>query len=95
MQLPWFIPQLQVVSYFSEDNLSQEGVTDLSKSELVITAYRDEANRPWWNVFDEYEYRDTTAEAKRHRNWHWYREGTPAAAKRHLFKLDLCLALYI
>lgn len=96
MQLPWFIPQLRVVEdrpedirptgeFFEESSESEEG---------VVREYRDEANRPWWKVFDEYEYRDTTAEAKRHKNWRWYPEGTAPAEKTLLFKLDLCLALY-
>ncbi|CCH44611.1 putative transporter SEO1 [Wickerhamomyces ciferrii] len=57
--------------------------------------YRDEANRPWWKFFDEYEYRYNRYETKRHKWWLWFEEGTSKEEKKLLFKLDILVAGYV
>lgn len=59
---------------------------------VKIKEYRDEANRPWYKFFDEYEYRETTEEAKKFKPWQWFHEGTSAEEKKLLLKLDITLA---
>lgn len=88
MKLPWFIPQLRDVKY-EDDVLEQENT---QSSQVIIKEYRDEANRPWYKYFDEYEYRETTEESKKFKLWQWYPEGTSDAEKKLLMKLDLTLA---
>ncbi|KAG0672139.1 hypothetical protein C6P40_003574 [Pichia californica] len=59
-----------------------------------IREIRDEANRPWWKVFDEFEYRNTKSEAKSYKWYKWFPEGTSSAEKKLLVKLDIFLAFY-
>ncbi|GME82250.1 unnamed protein product [Ambrosiozyma monospora] len=59
-----------------------------------IKEFRDEANRPWYKFFDEYEYRETPQEAKEYKWWHWFEEGSTAEEKKLVIKLDLLIAFY-
>jgi hypothetical protein len=59
-----------------------------------IREFRDEANRPWWKFFDEFEYRETTEESAKYRWFKWFAEGTTTAEKKLLFKLDILIAFY-
>lgn len=87
---PWWIPQLREVA----DEPDSESVVSIETETPKIREYRDEAGRPWWKFFDEYEYRETTEESARYKLWKWYPDGTSAAEKKLLLKLDLTLALY-
>lgn len=56
--------------------------------------YRDEANRPWWKFFDEYEYRVST-ETKSGRKWYkWFHEDDTLQERKVILKIDLLLTFY-
>lgn len=59
-----------------------------------IREIRDEAKRPWWKFFDEFEYRNTVDEARTHKWYKWFPDGTSNDEKKLLLKLDIFLALY-
>lgn len=59
-----------------------------------IKEIRDEADRPWWKFFDEFEYRESKVEASKHKWYKWYPEDTPQEEKKLLIKLDILLAFY-
>ncbi|KAG7818398.1 hypothetical protein KL928_003399 [Ogataea angusta] len=81
-----FIPRLRQVED-EKDSLD-------SSSEPVAYTYRDEANRPWWKFFDEFEYRQTSEEASRRKWYRWFPEGTSAQEVKLLCKLDILIAFY-
>lgn len=60
----------------------------------IVYEYRDEANRPWWKFFSEYEYRITSDEKKSHRWWKWFDESNSREEKKLLIKLDILLTFY-
>lgn len=68
------------------------------KQQLAVapTTYevRDEANRPWYKVFDEYEYRPKTAVDSQRRWYHWYDKNDTPEERRLLMKLDLLLCSF-
>ncbi|VEU19574.1 DEKNAAC100035 [Brettanomyces naardenensis] len=59
-----------------------------------VKEFRDQAKRPWYKFFDEFEYRESKKEASRYKWWRWFRKGTPKAEKKLLLKLDVLIALY-
>lgn len=59
-----------------------------------IKEFRDEANRPWWKFFDEFEYRESSEKSKAHKWYHWFEPGTSAAEKKLIWKLDFLIAFY-
>lgn len=106
MKFPWWVPQLRVVD--TETTLtssidSKTGVisgiaetdsVNTVESAIQIKEYRDEAERPWWRFFDEYEYRYTTEEVKNYDWWRWFDKGMSKQEKTLVIKLDCLLALY-
>lgn len=92
MKLPWFIPQLRHVEDYTLD-YEDDASTKSDSDELEIKEYRDEAYRPWYKFFDEYEYRETTERAARFKLWDWFPEGALKAEKKLITKLDCTLAL--
>ncbi|CUM64875.1 uncharacterized protein PRCAT00002490001 [Priceomyces carsonii] len=77
-------------------DLDLDSVSDLESSKDLVEfkEYRDEANRPWWKFFDEYEYRLTKSEASRYEPWRWFPKGISSAEKKLLLKLDILVAFY-
>lgn len=63
--------------------------------DVKLIEYRDEADRPWWRFFTEYEYRINSYETQKHKWWYWFDEGTTAAEKKLLYKLDVLIAVYV
>ncbi|GME98038.1 unnamed protein product [Ambrosiozyma monospora] len=61
---------------------------------VKIKEYRDEADRPWWRFFDEFEYRETTEESKNYKWYQWFEDGTTPEEKKLICKLDLFIAFY-
>lgn len=56
---------------------------------------RDEANRKWWALFNEYEYKQTTAlQAKKRKWWAWFEETDTPEEKRLIIKLDILLCFF-
>ncbi|KAK6456801.1 major facilitator superfamily domain-containing protein [Scheffersomyces xylosifermentans] len=74
----------------SDENSFEKG------KELVIREYRDEANRPWWKFFDEFEYRLTTETEEKQEWWRfrWFDKTLSAAESKLLLKLDLTVGVY-
>ncbi|GEQ67725.1 hypothetical protein JCM33374_g1390 [Metschnikowia sp. JCM 33374] len=66
----------------SKESLQDSNYEDASSTahdELV--EYRDEANRPWWKFFDEYEYRLNKYTRGAHKWYKWFDENdTPSNA---------------
>lgn len=68
--------------------------SELDTSLPVVYEIRDEANRKWWKLFNEFEYK-TAAPEKTERKWyHWYDPKDTPAERRLLFKLDLLLTFF-
>lgn len=89
--IPWFIPHLRHV----EDHNSEKSFESSSiESEQEIREYRDEANRPWYKFFDEYEYRYTDKQTNEHRWWNWFEKGTSDAEKKLVWKLYILVGFY-
>lgn len=59
-----------------------------------IQEFRDEANRPWWKFFDEYEYREPSGKGEVRKWYQWFEPGTSAAEKKLILKLDVLIAFY-
>ena len=76
--------------------LSQDFPADqLEKEEtLEIREFRDEADRPWWKFFNEFEYRQTKRQSEYSRWYYWFDRGTSEKEKKLLFKLDILIAFY-
>lgn len=56
---------------------------------------RDEADRPWWKFFDEYEYRYNKTAREQKNWWRWFNKDTTWAEKKLLFKLDFLIVGYV
>ncbi|ODQ63432.1 MFS general substrate transporter, partial [Nadsonia fulvescens var. elongata DSM 6958] len=83
---------------FTDEKTSQSA-TSLTKAEeeeplCEVVEYRDEANRPWWKYFDEYEYRITSKDKAEYCWYHWFDPNDTPAERKLIIKLDLCLTLY-
>ncbi|ODQ68690.1 MFS general substrate transporter [Nadsonia fulvescens var. elongata DSM 6958] len=59
-----------------------------------IVEYRDEANRPWYKFFDEYEYRIPKKVSSGHRWYHWFDENDTPAERKLILKLDIILCFF-
>lgn len=54
----------------------------------------DEANRPWWKFFDEYEYRLKKKPRSNDKWYHWFAESDTPAERKLLIKLDILLCAF-
>lgn len=92
-----YIPHYRHVEDVDIDiKYTDEKITNGKASTNVkILEYRDEANRPWWKYFDEYEYRLNKYERKRHKWYYWFEEGTSKEEKKLITKLDFLVAFYV
>ncbi|CCC70078.1 hypothetical protein NCAS_0D04970 [Naumovozyma castellii] len=73
-----------------EQKIIQEEKTD----DDVEYEYRDEANRKWWQFFNEQEYRLNKQQKSQNKWYSWFNPGTSSAEKKLLLKLDVLLAFY-
>ncbi|KAH3685919.1 hypothetical protein WICPIJ_003108 [Wickerhamomyces pijperi] len=93
-----FIPVLREVEDLPEDleeieKLEKE--TQAAKDAVYNTVeYRDEADRPWWKFFDEYEYRINKNVRKSHKWFKWFNDSDSPAERVLITKLDILLTLY-
>lgn len=55
---------------------------------------RDEANRPWWKFFDEYEYRRNIQPISFLHAFHWFSRKKKDDERKLVSKIDLLLCLY-
>lgn len=95
VSIPWFVPHLRHVPETYEE--VQEGflIKKLKDDDNIanrVREFKDEAERPWYKFFDEYEYRETKEESSNHAWWRWYEVGTSKAEKKLLLKLDFLIA---
>ncbi|KAK6200103.1 major facilitator superfamily domain-containing protein [Scheffersomyces amazonensis] len=69
---------------------------DLKPHNYQIKEYRDEANRPWWKFFDEFEYRITSDQTTKKDWWRfrWFDNTMTPEEKKLLIKLDLTVGVY-
>lgn len=106
---PWkrlkygFLPVRRVVDEdlpttgsISEDSSPLEHKSEAKKEEVEESEieYRDEANRPWWNYFNEGEYRRNKKVGKKNPWYSWFNGSTSAQEKKLILKLDILLAFY-
>lgn len=106
-RLKWgFLPTRRLVDEF-DDSLStgerghhirknpheEKGDTEQHTHSLLIEN-RDEAYRPWWKFFDEYEYRKNKYERKAHKPWKWFDENDTKEDRKLIWKIDILLTFY-
>ncbi|CAK7903751.1 probable transporter Seo1p [[Candida] anglica] len=87
VKLPWWIPQERNVPETKEEIDSaykNRKVEDV----VIIREYRDEAKRPWWKFFDEFEYRKDVPK------WSWLGTGASPQERKLLLKLDAHIVIY-
>ena len=73
---------------------SFESLSSPSTAESGPLEYRDEANRPWWKFFDEYEYRQNKFTRQAHKVWQWFDGNDTAADRKLMWKIDILLTFY-
>jgi len=54
----------------------------------------EETNRPWYKIFDEYEYRYNKQTRSTKRSWSWFEKGSSKAEKKLRLKLDFLIIGY-
>lgn len=93
-----FIPVLREVEDLPEDLAEIERLqkeAEAKKDAVYNTVeYRDEADRPWWKFFDEYEYRINKHVRKTHKWFKWFNDSDTKAERVLITKLDIILTLY-
>lgn len=81
--------------HLQESNFEEEGTAKEDEKYLSVPIeYRDEANRPWWKFFDEYEYRQNKYVRGAHKVWKWFDENDSPAERKIMWKLDILLTFY-
>lgn len=98
-----------VIDHNSTDSIKDSGASETSLSseksnektstiaevvEEIEYEYRDEANRKWWNFFNEQEYRINKKQNSTNKWYQWFAKDTSYAEKKLLIKLDILLAFY-
>ena len=104
---PWkrlkygFLPVRRVVdedfssnSNFGDEGLALESEAKIDEVEESDIEYRDEANRRWWNFFNEGEYRRNKKVETKNPWYSWFNGSTSAQEKKLILKLDVLLAFY-
>lgn len=74
--------------------LQKDNYDEVEGEEDQELEYRDEANRPWWKFFDEYEYRLNKPTRKKHKWYKWFDENDTPAERKLMIKIDILLTLY-
>ncbi|KAM9892919.1 hypothetical protein OXX69_011873, partial [Metschnikowia pulcherrima] len=105
-RLKWgFIPVRRIVDEDPDTPEDAEAETKISlqdsnyedahkTDEVESLEYRDEANRPWWKFFDEYEYRVNKQTRQNHKWYKWFDENDTPAERKMMWKIDILLTLY-
>ncbi|CCH41017.1 putative transporter SEO1 [Wickerhamomyces ciferrii] len=88
-----FIPHERIVDDYPE-KLDDQSIYSTSSETVDKFEYRDEANRPWWKFFDEYEYRFNKQTRSQKSWWRIYDKNMSASEKKLVFKLDLQIVLF-
>ncbi|CAK7903755.1 vitamin H transporter [[Candida] anglica] len=87
VSLPWWIPHERIVPETKEE-IEAAFKTHRIGNEIIINEYRDEASRPWWKFFDEFEYRRDVPK------WSWLGTGSSPQERKLLLKLDAHIVIY-
>lgn len=74
--------------------INNQKITSVEVVEDIEYEYRDEANRKWWNFFNEQEYRINKKQNATNKWYQWFAKDTSYAEKKLLIKLDILLAFY-
>ncbi|KAM9939527.1 hypothetical protein OXX80_001009 [Metschnikowia pulcherrima] len=105
-RLKWgFIPVRRIVDEDPDTPEDAEAETKISlqdsnyedaqkTDEVESLEYRDEANRPWWKFFDEYEFRVNKQTRQNHKWYKWFDENDTPAERKLMWKIDILLTLY-
>lgn len=80
----------------TDDRDLQVNHNELNKDEEQnqLLEYRDEAKRPWYKFFDEYEYRLNSHARKTHKWYKWFDENDTPAERKLMWKIDVLLTFY-
>ncbi|CCH43186.1 putative transporter SEO1 [Wickerhamomyces ciferrii] len=76
------------------DDYEDDKLSIHSESTVVEYEYRDEANRPWWKFFDEYEYRYNKQTREQKKWYKFFDSNASVTEKKLLFKLDLLIVTF-
>lgn len=71
-----------------------DGHSGEKETDDIELEYRDEADRPWWKLFDEGEYRKNKVVGKKNPWYSWFNGTTSSQEKKLILKLDILLAFY-
>nr|UJH94477.1 Seo1 [Starmerella bombicola] len=105
-RLKWgFLPTRRIVDEINDDASTEalsvqressftETEDNEKDKESFMLETRDEADRPWWRFFDEYEYRMNKYQRKAHKPWKWFDENDTKADRKLMWKIDVLLTLY-
>ncbi|CCH43188.1 Vitamin H transporter [Wickerhamomyces ciferrii] len=88
-----FIPHPRDVEDWPEDDKSIHSESSDSSQEPEFE-YRDEADRPWWKFFDEYEYRFNKQTRAQKSWWRFFDKNASPAEKKLILKLDLLIVTF-
>ncbi|VVT55469.1 uncharacterized protein SAPINGB_P004612 [Magnusiomyces paraingens] len=99
-----YVPHLREIDeqYFidkfsskEKTNNREQFTVNQEKNELVYEV-RDEANRKWWSLFDEYEYKEHRDKERKvnHKWYHWFDENDSPEERRLIIKLDILLCFF-
>ncbi|GEQ68094.1 hypothetical protein JCM33374_g1760 [Metschnikowia sp. JCM 33374] len=109
-RLKWgFIPVRRIVDEHEDNDSSQPDSTEQGSKdsfhdsvhertretgEVEVLEYRDEATRPWWKFFDEYEYRLNKQTRSNHKWYSWFDPNDTPAERKLMWKIDILLTFY-
>lgn len=95
-----FIPRLR---HIDEDEIRARlnySASDINETKENQTTFeiRDEANRKWWSLFNEFEYRQKTEKNKNNGSWlknlKWFDSNDTKAERKLIIKLDILLCFF-
>lgn len=83
----------------SPDEKSKESdvyiqTTAASSADSEEWEIRDEANRKWWSLFNEYKYKHKVAKQKSHKWYHWFDKSDTPEERKLVIKLDIVLCFF-
>ncbi|VBB82948.1 Permease, putative [Yarrowia lipolytica] len=101
---PKYAPPVVTAAVSDTDEHSSSEKITAEDSDIVSVAlgvteekeleYRDEAGRPWWKFFDEYEYRLNKQDRCGQKWFKWFDENDTPAERKLIWKLDILLSCY-
>ncbi|KAG2735622.1 hypothetical protein G9P44_001836 [Scheffersomyces stipitis] len=80
-----------IVAHNIEIDNDQDSIDRINLHDFEL---RDEANRPWWKFFDDFEYRFNSKVRSRQSRFRWGEKNMPFLEKKLLIKLNILITLY-